>query len=312
MGKLYTYDIICETCGETVTVTRSRKNSRYCSKSCASKAPRKYKNINEQEIIDMYQNGLSLQKIEQQTSIKIEKIRKIIHQIGIMRSNKENSRKYHINHDYFETIDTEHKAYWLGFIYADGYIAKRKGNQKCIGIALSRKDEDHIKNFLFDVDSNYVIRQYTGTTPDGKDFEYSRVIITSDKMFDDLLNKGVVEHKTLVLQFPSFEIVPKTLMHHFIRGYFDGDGSFSKCIEGYTLPYKVRICGTKEFLQGIENFIGIKGNYSKRHKDDKNNWTLEYSNKEDILQFANTIYEYCTICLNRKYQRYKEMLDQSS
>ena len=43
-----------------------------------------------------------------------------------VRSNKINSRKYNLNQNYFENIDSHEKAYWLGFIYVDGYIRKNE------------------------------------------------------------------------------------------------------------------------------------------------------------------------------------------
>lgn len=42
---------------------------------------------------------------------------------------------------YFENIDTEEKAYWLGFLYADGYV---NANEDKIELCLAEKDFHHL------------------------------------------------------------------------------------------------------------------------------------------------------------------------
>ena len=67
--------------------------------------------------------------------------------------------KLPINSNYFETIDTEHKAYWLGFIYADGYLSI-SGKTKRMGVSLCLKDKVHLQNFSKCIESNYPIHEY--------------------------------------------------------------------------------------------------------------------------------------------------------
>ena len=47
------------------------------------------------------------------------------------------------------------------------------------------------------------------------------------EVLEDLINKGFSLDKTNHCLFPSEDIVPKNLQRHFIRGYFDGDGSLA-------------------------------------------------------------------------------------
>ena len=95
----------------------------------------------ENNIIKDYQDGLSMDNVASKYSINRKTVAAALKRNNIQaRSNKINSRKYIHDFNYFETIDTEEKAYWLGFIYADGYISIRKGKDFTdykLGIAIS-------------------------------------------------------------------------------------------------------------------------------------------------------------------------------
>ena len=53
------------------------------------------------------------------------------------------SRKSHVNTCIFETIDTEEKAYWLGFLYADWCVSHYKTSKR-VELALQEKDLNHL------------------------------------------------------------------------------------------------------------------------------------------------------------------------
>ena len=71
--------------------------------------------------------------------------------------------EYNYNEKYFETIDNEHKAYWLGFLYADGYVEPiyRKNKIKAfrIEIGLSIEDKHHLELLLQDIESDVPISE---------------------------------------------------------------------------------------------------------------------------------------------------------
>lgn len=131
--------------------------------------------------------------------------------------------------------------------------------------------------------------------------------MTSDQMFDDLFKKGVILHKSLVLTFPSQDIVPAHLTHHFIRGYFDGDGSFSKTNKPNS-PYTIKICGTKEFLNGLSNHINYPNRLlNRRHKEKtNNNYSIEIGGRQQVMAIGKYMYENATVYMERKHERYIE------
>lgn len=147
----------------------------------------------------------------------------------------------------FETIDTEEKAYWLGFLYADGTISSKENK---IELGLAEKDLTHIQKFrTFIGISNKICYRESS-----KSYRFS---FRSYKCKQDLINKGCVPNKSLILTFPSASQVPIALLKHFIRGYFDGDGWFTntkKC-------FQVGMIGTEDFING---FFRCYKKYSKK------------------------------------------------
>lgn len=131
------------------------------------------------------------------------------------------ARKYQINKDYFAKINNQKKAYWLGFLMADGCVVNKNGKQALL-LGLAIKDKKHIEKMLKDMGANYPIKIGTSKSPNGKIFNHASVTITCKKLCDDLSKYGVDEHKTFNSR------IPKNISHkyirHFIRGFFDGDG----------------------------------------------------------------------------------------
>lgn len=113
---------------------------------------------------------------------------------------------------------------------------------------------------------------------------------------------GCVPRKSLILKFPDIEIFKdKSLIRHFIRGYFDGDGCF-----GYAYNYnkthlscRLTLLGTNMFLTEVIRNSNISGNIQKRN----NVHCLSFTKKGSI-DFAKYLYENCNVYLDRKYFRY--------
>lgn len=194
----------------------------------------------------------------------------------------------------------------MGFIYADGYVSKKiiTETEKKIGIALSTKDINHLEKFKKHINSTYPINVYKSKSFGGVEIEYCRLLMNSDQLFDNLVAKGAFEKKTLILNFPNESIVPKELQNHFIRGYFDGDGSFKKNNDGF---YAFNLCGTKEFLLKCQDILAKQTKLEKRHKDNKNNYSFSIGGRLQAKKIGDYLYKNATVYLERKYNRYKEM-----
>ena len=188
----------------------------------------------------------------------------------------------------FEKIDTEEKAYWLGFLYADGSVGSKEDK---IELGLAEKDLKHIEKFktFMNINNKISYREKTKSY---------RMSFRSAQCKQDLINKGCVPKKSLILNFPNENQVPKYLIRHFIRGYFDGDGWFTnteKC-------FQVGIIGTENFINGfldsIEN-IDKKNKIFDVHREDGAKRYV-FGAYNDVLNFLNWIYKDSNIYLDRK------------
>ena len=193
----------------------------------------------------------------------------------------------------------------MGFIYADGFISNRKIGSRQLGISLSVEDFAHLEKFNKSIESNHKINIYkTNSSSYKEDIEYCRVIITDDKVCDDIEKLGVLEHKSLVLSFPSEFQVPLSFRYHFIRGYFDGDGSISIT---NNKEFAFKLCGTKEMLDEIKNIFGLNHGLDKRNEDTKNSYSLSIGGNRQVEKMLDLLYFDANIYLDRKYARYIQL-----
>lgn len=203
--------------------------------------------------------------------------------------------KRSFNTDFFDSIDTEEKAYWLGFLFADGAITQHKKSYN-IELSLKIDDAEHVKKYAKAIGKEYV---------NCKSTYRCRCILGSKHMFDILYSYGCTPRKSLTLKFPSNTIFKNDdLIRHFIRGYVDGDG----CISYASKDHKkmcVSILGTKDFLDGIQKHYGSSKNYSKNSKNQDTTLVVQFSTRQG-LDFLNWLYKDATIYLERKYKKYEE------
>ena len=218
-------------------------------------------------------------------------------------------RKYNVNDAYFENIDTEHKAYWLGFIYADGFI---NTTEDVVGISLNKEDEEHLEKFKKDIEFEGNIHHYKGKGFTNTD--YVRIIIRSKIMKQHLIKLGVYENKTNILSFPTINQIPRELMIHFIRGYIDGDG----CITyGHTQKngkrnYSLKIIGTLDIIQSIQYILKTNVKLERRYPERNiDNYSLTIGGNKQLKRILDELYGNATIFLDRKYNRYIEFKQQA-
>ena len=130
------------------------------------------------------------------------------------------NKKYYLNEEYFNNIDTENKAYILGFLSSDGCVDKSTNN-----IKISLKNEESEIILL-----NKIIQElnFTGNYKIVKNNKYIELTITSFRLKDRLLSIGIIPNKTVNLDLKKVvDNIPKCFYKDFLRGYFDGDGCIS-------------------------------------------------------------------------------------
>lgn len=266
-------------------------------------------------MINLYNIGETYDSIAKRIKTKPEKVSLHLKNLGygIRKKNLlknssflSNTRKNFFNEHYFSEINNESKAYWLGFIYADGCVTKRlnkdgieKGGN--LEISLKSDDEYHLWNFLFDIESNIIPKRRTIKLND-KTYEASRINLNSIKLVNDLILHGCTPKKSLTLTPPDIDC---NLRHHFIRGYFDGDGCVCFYPESYSYGYS--ILGTKEFLEYIVKESKVTS-YKIISFEHKKCYELRIFSKKCAEIFHNYLYNGKSIFLERKYQKSLSMM----
>ena len=211
-------------------------------------------------------------------------------------------RKYVLNEKFFDEIDTEEKAYWLGFLYADGYNNEKR---KEVKIRLAIKDKEHLLKLR---DTLYVKKDrplYYGIN--FKKNKWCELMINSTHFSKQLSKLGCVQAKTFVVQFPSF-LQDECLKRAFIRGVFDGDGSIGLYRHYTGSPkYIFSITGNHSFLLDIQQvliqFCNVKKNkISLNNREGRSNQigSLVYTGGEQCKRIRDWLYKDATIFLPRK------------
>lgn len=264
---------------------------------------------NQEKIIADYQNGKSMRQLEKDYGVNRNTISKFLEERKIKTKRGNHHRKYYHNIDYFENIDSEHKAYWLGFLFADGYIVDHSNcyGEDSFGLSLAEEDKQILELLKKDLQATNPILTYERKGTKGQPL--SRIILTSQKTVDDLIDKGCIKKKSLFLAPPKK--VPEELIPHFIRGFFDGDGSITKTKNNRysstnNFCYGVSFTTTKEMAEWLQNYFDI-GTVRKEPRRDKT-YYFTFGGHRQVLSFFHQLYDNATIYLERKYLRFEELL----
>lgn len=254
--------------------------------------------ISQKSEICLKYNGVNRKLLAKEYSVTPQTISNILKKQNIrITSSLERSTTHSLNKNYFENVDTEQKAYWLGFIAADGNIFNNKSRRsKGVKIDLSIKDLSHLRIFQNHVGSSHEITYFQSTS----DTSMCRLRFVCADMARDLEVYNIVPNKTFVLEWPKK--LNKQLYRHFIRGYFDGDG----CVSVGENYVNFNIVGASPlFLEEIQNILIKKCKVSKNKiykKGDSNAYRLFYGGRKMIRKIKEYLYEDATIYLDRKKQ----------
>lgn len=207
------------------------------------------------------------------------------------------------NRKYFKNINTSEKAYWLGFIYADGYVARHKQSDgrssSELGIELNAVDREHLAKFEECINGSDNIssriskdRYIDGVFVKGG-VEMAVIRLFSSEMVQDLMKHNVVPNKTYRHEFP---IVDNEYFYDFLRGYIDGDG----CL--YYSKEKLCInatCSNHDFLLYLSNKLDDDGIGTSIYKEKEYKYRLNFHGDSKVI--VDKLYGNSNLYLKRKY-----------
>jgi hypothetical protein len=216
-------------------------------------------------------------------------------------------RKFTLDENYFEIINTKNKAYIIGFIYADGSI-----NDNCLSIIIKESDIEILKFIKKELNYGGDIKSFIHKTNGNK---YVRLSIYSKKIVGDLSKIGIIKNKTYLSN--SLPKINDILFSDMLRGFFDGDGSiyYAKRLNRKQEEYTISFSSNKFVLEEIkEKLLTISissSNIRYRHKDSLFSGCLEIRGNVNIEKFEKYIYHDSCFYLTRKYNlflNFNEML----
>lgn len=251
----------------------------------------------DEDFLSAIEAGKSIKEMMELFQVGKGSIIKRLKKFNIRLYNHHNEAKF--NENIFDSIDTEEKAYWLGFIYADGSISSQPGRYS-FELSLKGDDVEHLNRFnsFMEYRGNNV--KLCPTSCKGKPFLRCRWVIGNKHLWETLNSYGCTPNKSLTLQFPEENIFKdKSLIRHFLRGYFDGDGCLSISKKD---QISCQVLGTRKFLEAYLSYCPDTSNIKVRALKSKASY-FGYSTKRAI-DFAEFLYADSSIYLQRKYNRY--------
>lgn len=213
----------------------------------------------------------------------------------------ENARRNQVNKEYFKVIDTEEKAYWLGFVMADECIYEQETTYR-FQINLASKDRHILEEFNKAIESTYkIVDKKIGKN------EVSQLKINSKIFCETLMGYGIVPRKSGKEKIPD---IREDLKSHFIRGYFDGDGCLVVGEKNGRPRPKFCIVSGLDFLNQfcavvIELGFPIS---AKAIQKTGNAYTLNIGALPTVLGLKEYLYSDAHIYLERKYAKFQELL----
>lgn len=263
----------------------------------------------QEEITKLYKEGKTAKEISFLLGFKYSQpVYNYFKKMGWERTGKTGKRIYKVNENFFRCINTEEKAYILGFICADGHIERDR-----LVITVSIKDRDILEKIKYAMHSNHPIKEMQRVNPYKKTnrrvLTLVELMIGSVELVKPLFNMGLTTNKTYTLNGNILKYVPKYLIRNFLRGYFDGDGNVffgKKYNSGY--KYNINICGNKDFL--LKSFQTYFPSNNKLYKDlySKQCYIWKISQRDKVRDFMYYLYYNSSISLQRKYNEFRKVM----
>lgn len=203
--------------------------------------------------------------------------------------------------NYFDTIDTPEKAYWIGVLATDGCVSENSR----ISLSQTIKDSLLVERFARAVGADMFLK--TKVTEDKKLLGKTKRSVmricrfTSKQMADSLKNENITKRKTHTLEIsPCAFVFPEA----YLLGCLDGDGSVGKINFHFSSASETWIDSAKELIQRLTGEELTK--YYRVSKDTQRGvFVLQGLRKNTkVLKRVYSVASECP-CLERKLLRFK-------
>lgn len=250
------------------------------------------------EVISLYEQGLTAYRIGKIFNTHDMNVGVILRENNVQLRDKRDNRRYKFDEHYMDKIDTPEKAYILGLFYADGCNDKKYNR---ITLTLQKEDTyllDEIRK-LFKSDKKLY---FTDNSKKENIKDAKMLALVSEHLCQVLNDYGMVPEKSLILEWPIW--LREDLYSHFIRGYFDGDGSITSNIKRKDVG--IEITSSFIFCEGLHNFlkdIGIKSVLTPEENPLSGDVCIYNYSNGNALRFLEFVYKDASIFMQRKFNR---------
>lgn len=262
------------------------------------------------EVINMINRGYLIEEIKEKLSLDRSTIRNIAYENDLKISVKKTPRdikNIDFRDNYFENINTEEKAYFLGFIYADGNV-REHNNGYYLSMCLKSEDRYILERLASELKCGNKIYDSNIDRQSNKRHMSIFTSCNSKKMFDDLAKFNVVPNKSHTTKsFINIEqLIPNNLIKHFLRGLIDGDGTISKRYtthQNAIAIYQNEIDFCHDFDRLLKMSMKDDSLFESITINKKSGvHHLRYRRINDVKKICNFLYNGANIYLNRKYK----------
>lgn len=262
--------------------------------------------IQENDVVEQYLNGESILSLSKRYNTNTHRIRKILNNNNIQRITQAKRNNPSLNEDYFEIINSNEKAYWLGWFLTDGCIEDSNDN---LQLTIQKGDKHILEILEKDLGINNHIHIFNK--------DYIRFSLGSKKIRNSLVQYGIVPNKSHILSFPNN--IPEEYEVALLRGMFEGDGGLTLGVttryykhrnKSYTKPYQeLSFSGTYDMCKGFQTVLLKYLNITLKTIEPNNSiYRVRWSNKNEILQILHLLYKDCdNHYLKRKYELYQKL-----
>lgn len=199
-------------------------------------------------------------------------------------------RIYAVNDNYFDNLDSEGPAYWLGVLSADGYVLEKANS---VNLTVKESDRGWLKLYkeCLGIEAP-ILKGSKGSI---------RVTFTSSKIVEALRNYGLHQKKSLTIKF--CRQVPEHQVNHYIRGLLDGDGSLYQ--SGQTDSWVVELMGTLDVVSAVDTYLKPLLLFHRRTLPTKlisraNNFEIRYYGTTNTSNILSYVHRNSTLFLKRK------------
>ena len=249
-----------------------------------------------------YLTNHTLTEVSEHFNVPYKSAVNLLNRYGYRKPSRVQTKIRRLNNatiDYFQTIDSAEKAYFLGYLFSDGYICS--GNYNCskqMSLAVQLQDRYIIDRLHANMQLNTKINVYKNS---------AKLVVTNLQLYNDLVALGMKEDKSH--QDYTLPLIPDEFMNSFILGYFDGDGCIT--IKASHAIVVSICCNSYVFLESMQKYLESVGIFTRLNTEKRHNgsdfYVLYLKGRTNQLAFKEFVYKDSPIYLTRKYDKFMKI-----